>query len=465
MGLACQQAAGFSRTSGSLVYEHLQSFPGAGASLRTQFFGRLKGSKLSGQHAKMIPMADWQVGGSTLGAWGTGSIFFLLGAAPSWMWPGSTVAFALLAAGAVAGYYVGRACHRREIARLVAGFPCAALVLDWHGTIVHCNRASLQRMVPGITNPQGLDYREAFPPAVAKEIGALLTETAADGGLKTASVDHFMEFSSGQVGRVRALTLSERRSARCAYLVLIEDATASVELRRALDWAALAQNLAHEIKNPLHTVLLTLQRLQIAYRESHARESQTLDRYVNSAIEEIERLRDIANGFLRFTSLKPSRVAVMGARALVEAVERQVRQWLPQTIQLLVECEEGLPDVRVDMEGMQRLFFNLFDNAVRAMRGKGRIFFRASLTHWLVVGEPARKEFVTIEVADTGCGIPEELLGRVFEPYVSGRKGGTGLGLSICRHIAKEHGGRLSIQSKVGVGTTVRLELPVYRTQ
>ncbi|MDH7558774.1 MAG: ATP-binding protein, partial [bacterium] len=72
-------------------------------------------------------------------------------------------------------------------------------------------------------------------------------------------------------------------------------------------------------------------------------------------------------------------------------------------------------------------------------------------------------EFVAFEVSDTGCGIPEELLGRVFEPYVAGKDGGTGLGLSICRQIVKEHGGRISLQSKVGAGTTVRVELPAYQ--
>ncbi len=386
----------------------------------------------------------------------------LLATIPVWAWLGFAVVLLVVAAATGVWYVVRSAGQRCEVARLVAGFPCAALVVDSAGRIVHCNRAACQHMVPGITEVRNMHFQEAFPAHIASEVGAVNTEIAADNTHEPAADGHVLELAPGKVGKVRGLALSERRGTAHARLVLIEDTTASVELLRALDWAALAQHLAHEIKNPLHTVLLTLQRLQMAYHESHVRESKNLDRYVNSAIEEIERLRDIANGFLRFTTLKPPRVAVMEARALLEAVERQVRQWLPQTVQLVVECEEALPSVRVDLEGMQRLFFNLFDNAVRTMKSRGRIFLRASRTHWLNLGEPAHKESVTLEVADTGCGIPDELLGRVFEPYVSGREGGTGLGLTICRQIAKEHGGRLSIQSKVGVGTTVRLELPVY---
>ncbi|MGQ9852327.1 MAG: ATP-binding protein, partial [Candidatus Oleimicrobiaceae bacterium] len=113
---------------------------------------------------------------------------------------------------------------------------------------------------------------------------------------------------------------------------------------------------------------------------------------------------------------------------------------------------------------IQRLFFNLFDNAVRAMEGKGRLLLRSSVAHWLNLAQSVRQEYVAIEVSDTGCGIPDELLGRVFDPYVTGRSGGSGLGLSICRHIIKEHGGRITLQSKVGVGTTVRVELPAYQT-
>jgi signal transduction histidine kinase len=318
-------------------------------------------------------------------------------------------------------------------------------------------------MLAGVTDPRGLPYAEAFPAPVAHHLGLVLRELGSEGEASAQLDDHVIEFPGGELVKLRGFPVPNGGHGSHATLVTMEDASASVELRRALDWAALAQHMAHEIKNPLHTVLLTLQRLQMAYHESHPHATKTLDRYVDSAIEEIERLRDIADGFLRFTSLKPPRLSVIAAQELVSVVERQVRQWLPATVSLVVECEEGLPQVRVDLEAMQRLFFNLFDNAVRAMQGEGRLFLRASLTHWLTLGEPVRQEFVSFEVSDTGCGIPEELLGRVFDPYVSGRSGGSGLGLSICRHIVKEHGGRIALQSKVGVGTTVRVELPVYQ--
>jgi signal transduction histidine kinase len=347
--------------------------------------------------------------------------------------------------------------------RILGAFPCAAFLLDAKGRVVHSNRIARRHMVAGATDPRGLHYAEVFPPAIVQEVGVVLKELGTEGEVREPVDDRMVQLPGGQAGVIRGVSVSERRWRPCASLLTIEDASASVELRRALDWAALAQQLAHEIKNPLHTVLLTLQRLQLAYHETRTKSSAAMDRYVDSAIEEIERLRAIADGFLRFTSLKPPKVCVMEARELLSAVERQVRQWLPETVNLIVECEEGLPQVRVDLEATQRLFYNIFDNAVRAMRGKGRIFLRVGMAQWLTVGEPVRREFVAFEVSDTGCGIPEELLGRVFEPYVAGKDGGTGLGLSICRQIVKEHGGRISLQSKVGAGTTVRVELPAYQ--
>ncbi|MBC7185763.1 MAG: hypothetical protein H5U38_01885 [Calditrichaeota bacterium] len=389
--------------------------------------------------------------------------FALAAGTPAALAATGVTALVLVLAALCAWLWMSRLCERREVVRILGAFPCAAFLVDAKGRVVHSNRMARSHMVSGVNDPRGLHYSEVFPPPIVHELGVVLKELGTEGEVREPVDDRVVQLPGGRAGVIRGVSVSERRWGPCASLLTIEDTSARVELRRALDWAALAQQLAHEIKNPLHTVLLTLQRLQLAYHETRAKSSAAMDRYVDSAIQEIERLRAIADGFLRFTSLKPPKVCVMEARELLNAVERQVRQWLPETVDLIVECEEGLPQVRVDLEGMQRLFFNIFDNAVQAMKGKGRIFLRAGLTQWLAVGEPVRREFVTFEVSDTGCGIPDELLGRVFEPYVSGKDGGTGLGLSICRHIVKEHGGRISLQSKVGVGTTVRVELPAYQ--
>lgn len=359
--------------------------------------------------------------------------------------------------------WVSRARHAAQLARVLAAFPCAALLLDWRGRIPHSNRLARRYMLAGVSDPRGLPYAQVFPPSITHHLDQALKDLGPEGDLREQASDHVVEFPGGQLVKVGGISVAGGSRQAQASLVTMEDASASVELRRALDWAALAQHMAHEIKNPLYTVLLTLQRLQMAYRELQPRVAKSLDHCVDSAIEEIEKLRQMADGFLRFASLKPPRLSVMEARELVSAVERQVRQWLPSTVVLVVECEEGLPKVRVDLEAIQRLFFNLSDNAVRAMEGKGRLFLRAGVVHWLNLAEPVRQQYVAIEVSDTGCGIPDELLGRVFDPYVTGRSGGSGLGLSICRHIIKEHGGRITLQSKVGVGTTVRVELPAYQ--
>ncbi len=373
------------------------------------------------------------------------------------------VAGALLVSGLAAWIWVSRARHAAQLSRVLAAFPCAALLLDSRGRILHSNRLARRYMVAGITDPRGLPYTEVFPPSITHHFDLVLKDVGPEGGPREQANGHLVDFPGGQLVKVGGMSIAGGSGQAQVNLVTMEDSSVSVELRRALDWAALAQHMAHEIKNPLHTVLLTLQRLQMAYRELQPRAAKSLDHHVDSAVEEIEKLRQMADGFLRFASLKPPRLSVMGARELVNAVERQVRQWLPSTVALVVECEEGLPQVRVDLEAIQRLFFNLFDNAVRAMEGKGRLFLRASVAHWLNLAEPVRQQYVAIEVSDTGCGIPDELLGRVFDPYVTGRSGGSGLGLSTCRHIVKEHGGRITLQSKVGVGTTVRVELPGYQ--
>lgn len=247
------------------------------------------------------------------------------------------------------------------------------------------------------------------------------------------------------------------------YFIWFQDVTRQKEMERAFEWAAVSQRLSHELKNPLHTVLLTLQRLQMAYQADKAKNRHKYDEYSDSIIEEVERLRKITDGFMKFTKQKPPDFEIFSSARLIKVIEKKAAEWLPEYLEFKVDAENRLPEIYVDIEQMQQVFINVFDNAVKAMRGRGRLNFRATTEQVIDSNsENNHNEFVVFEISDTGDGIPESEIAKLFDPYMSIRQGGTGLGLTICKKILEDHNGSISIQSKMGVGTTVVISLPVF---
>jgi len=243
--------------------------------------------------------------------------------------------------------------------------------------------------------------------------------------------------------------------------IVMEDLSALAHSQKAVLWAALAQRLAHEIKNPLCTVLLTLQRLQMAYQEDGVANVKKYDAYSNSIIEDVERLRKVTDGFMKFTQLQPLQFTMVTVSDFVANIEQRLLEWLPEKITFKIESEPNLPMIRVDIDQIYRLFYNVIDNAVKAMQGKGRILFHVSLLQRIENETIAvTRDYILFEISDTGSGMSQDQMEQVFEAYRSFRTGGTGLGLNICRTIVTDHGGRISLQSREGVGTTVRIEIP-----
>jgi len=247
------------------------------------------------------------------------------------------------------------------------------------------------------------------------------------------------------------------------YIYILKDTTDKSLSQKALFWSSIAQKLSHEIKNPLSTVLLTLQRLQMAYQEDKVKNINKYNTYTQSVIEEIGRLRKVTDGFMKFTRIKPPAFKPMPVETVIKKIEKRTREWLPDNVHLKIEVETNLPDINIDMDEIQTLFYNIFDNAVKAMDGEGRLTMRVSLAEWIEPDEKGGKiEKILFEISDTGCGIPEEKIEDLLKPYVHLRKQGTGLGLTICKRIAEDHGGCISIRSRVDVGTSITIEIPVW---
>jgi signal transduction histidine kinase len=272
---------------------------------------------------------------------------------------------------------------------------------------------------------------------------------------------------------VRRLTRAARRIARGDFDTRV--AVRSVdELRRLVDafnsmaaelkaqqqqlerthrleaWAEMARQVAHEIKNPLTPIQLSAEHLRRVHVDRGEPLSPVLEGCIDSILGQVRLLRQIAGEFSSFASSPTARPTRTSVPALIEEVTTPYRTGLEDRIRLHVEVEGRVPDVFVDRTLIGRALTNIIDNALHAMPGRGE----------LDVSAEARDREVWIAVRDTGVGMDDEALERIFEPYFSTKATGTGLGLTIARRNVELSGGTIDVASRKGAGTTVTLRLP-----
>jgi signal transduction histidine kinase len=177
------------------------------------------------------------------------------------------------------------------------------------------------------------------------------------------------------------------------------------------------------------------------------------------AEQEVERMGKLVSNLLHFSRAGRDQVSTVVVPAEVEkTIELTEPHMRRRGITVGPELHPAVPDIYADRQQLRQLLLNLFTNAADAMAGGGR------LTPRVRPGELAgRRPAVVLEVTDTGAGIPADVLPRVFDPFFTTKEDGkgTGLGLAICKRIVDQHKGTLELESAVGVGTTVRVTLPV----
>ncbi|MGH2568022.1 MAG: sensor histidine kinase, partial [Bacteroidota bacterium] len=218
---------------------------------------------------------------------------------------------------------------------------------------------------------------------------------------------------------------------------------------RELAWKEMAKQVAHEIKNPLTPMRLSVQHLRTAFHDNAPDLKSLVDRVTQTVIEQIDALSRIATEFSNF------------ARMPERKYERvDLHQLLTETVSLFQEirgvefrlnfCDTS-PTLVADRDELQRVFINLIRNGVQAMDSGGTISIQTSL-------EDHR---CTIRIADTGPGIPRSIQEKVFEPNFSTKTDGTGLGLAIAKRVIEGLNGSIELESEMGRGTMFIIKIPL----
>ena len=225
--------------------------------------------------------------------------------------------------------------------------------------------------------------------------------------------------------------------------------TRALEAERATALRESARQVAHELKNPLTPIRFAIARLR---RDAPSALGETID-----VLEtESKRLEEMARSFAQFGRLPEGPQAPVD---LAELVRASARSAVPAGTPVVILVDEDVPMVPGHVDALGRALTNVLLNAVEAGAPESPITI--SVRRAPSPAGSSGREMVEVAVHDLGCGIPEARLARIWEPYVTHKAGGTGLGLAIVRQTLLAHDGAVSAESAAGVGTTVRLFLPV----
>jgi signal transduction histidine kinase len=216
----------------------------------------------------------------------------------------------------------------------------------------------------------------------------------------------------------------------------------------------LASAVAHEIRNPLNFISLSIDHLRESYPPADPAEAAQFGVLCENMKKEIQRVSRFAQSFLEFgRPLELNRRAV-ALEPLLEGVLSLVSAKAEHERIAVVREFEALPELELDPDFFRTCIYNLVLNAFQAMPGGGTLTLRAV----------EQAGHLALTVADTGTGIPKEKLAKVFDPFFTTKTEGLGLGLALIKRVIEEHGGRVSIASEEGQGSAVTLLLPLGKT-
>ncbi|MDB6121610.1 MAG: Signal transduction histidine kinase, nitrogen specific, NtrB [Pedosphaera sp.] len=355
------------------------------------------------------------------------------------------------------------------------------LVVDANGRIAYFNQAVTQLLGLKSDDAEGRPIADFLPEVDWKKLARMDTT----GGQRVVRHEFEVNFPRPRFLRLYAAPLDGEAAGSSGFALILHDATEArqktfeaIESERIQALTLLAASVAHEIGNPLNALHIHLQLMErelkklkstsaepalSARRNARAQATvlgsdvpeiaRKLEQYLDVAKGEINRLDYIITQFLQ--AIRPTSPQLKPA-CLNDVVQKTLTLLRPELdnrgLTIKEKLARRLPDAPIDPAQLQQVLVNLVKNAMQAMT-KGGV---------LTLQTGGGSDGVWVSVADTGGGIPEEQINRIFDPFYTTKKKGTGLGLMIVQRIVRAHGGRIELESHVNRGTTFRVWLPLH---
>ncbi|GGE45451.1 PAS domain-containing sensor histidine kinase [Agaricicola taiwanensis] len=345
--------------------------------------------------------------------------------------------------------------RRRFTEAMLAGVSAGVVGLDSDGNIALLNKPAARLLAVDESEVLGKSLN-----LVAGELAALFDEAAKGQG---RLVQGTVEVSRGGRDRIlNARVTSEQAAAsEHGYVVTLDDITELVSAQRTSAWADVARRIAHEIKNPLTPIQLSVERIKRKYGKVIVEDRDIFDHCTDTIVRQVDDIKRMVDEFSSFARMPKPVMAMENIADVTREIVVLMRVGNPD-VEITLDVPEQPVEVRFDRRQVSQALTNIIKNATEAIaalpeaeRQAPRVDVRLTQT----------KEKVQIDVIDNGVGLPAENRHRLLEPYMTTREKGTGLGLAIVAKIFEDHGGGIELLDAPAVasggrGAMVRMYFP-----
>ena len=347
--------------------------------------------------------------------------------------------------------------ERTRLAIILARLSTGVLAIDRSMTVRTANEAAGAILGSDLSAATGRALPElaAGNERLGQFVAALAVRFA--GGREEWREQLDLDGAGGRRTLMCACTPLPGEDSGVGFVIVFDDITALLQAQRDAAWGEVARRLAHEIKNPLTPIQLSAERLRRRLLAGMSeRDAEILERGTRTIVQQVQTMQQMVNAFSEYARAPEMHITRFSLNQLVTEVADLYRSQDPRT-QIRLELDARIEGIEADRGRVRQILNNLVTNALEALDGVGSPLLEISTR--LEAGGDA--EYAALSVCDNGPGFQRELLGRVFDPYVTSKPKGTGLGLAIVKKIIEEHGGRIDADNRPEGGARVRVVLPV----
>ena len=348
--------------------------------------------------------------------------------------------------------------ERQRLAIILARLSTGVVAIDGTLTVRMANAAAGGILGTDLTSAAGRSLPElaAHNERLGQFVAAIAVRFAAGREEWREQLD--LDAEAGRRTLMCACTPLPWEDSGMGYVIVFDDITTLLQAQRDAAWGEVARRLAHEIKNPLTPIQLSAERMRRKFLASmNPKDAEILERATHTIVSQVEAMQQMVNAFSEYARAPEMKITRFSLNHLITEVADLYRSQDPRaTIRL--ELDEALENIEADRGRVRQILNNLVTNALEALDGVSSPILEIATRNEFGGDDAA---YAVVTVCDNGPGFQRELLGRVFDPYVTSKPKGTGLGLAIVKKIVEEHGGRIDADNRPEGGARVRVILPV----
>jgi nitrogen fixation/metabolism regulation signal transduction histidine kinase len=347
--------------------------------------------------------------------------------------------------------------ERERLAIILARLSTGVLAIDRHMTVRMANQAAGAILGTELAAATGRPLPElaAGNERLGQFVGALAVRFAAGREEWREQLD--LDGTTGRRALMCACTPLPGEDRDMGFVIVFDDITTLLAAQRDAAWGEVARRLAHEIKNPLTPIQLSAERLRRRLLAGMSeQDAEILERGTRTIVQQVETMQQMVNAFTEYARAPEMQVTRFSLNQLITEVADLYRPQAPRT-RIHLELDPRLEWIEADRGRVRQILNNLVTNALEALDGVAQPALEIATR----LDSSGESEYASVTVSDNGPGFQRELLGRVFDPYVTSKPKGTGLGLAIVKKIVEEHGGRIDADNRPEGGARVRVVLPV----